>query len=102
MASAFNHEEWAARGLKDYSDYADMVTYCNQEEDGFDCQRGEWFYGDDATRTIYYGTFGNYNSPGADCYTYADDYDTEEEYRAELAKWEAMPEYLDSEDDSDE
>lgn len=96
---ASQYRDWKNAGLKDFGDFSECIEYVNQTEDGFDSLRGDWFYGDDDTRTIYYGSFGNYNSPGASHYTYADVYDTEEEYREELAKWEALPEYLDNEED---
>jgi hypothetical protein len=98
-----DHKEWAAAGL-DAIMQAHEMTYINQEEDGFDHLRGEWFIADDATRTIIYGTFGNYNSPGASHYTYADVYDDETEYREELAHWASKDEYLpcDEEDEGED
>jgi hypothetical protein len=95
--NAFNHKAWAEAGLKDYGDFADMVEFVNQTEYGDGQLEGEWYYCDDETRTIYTGTFGNYNSPGADSYTNADVYDEDEidEYNAEKAKLEAQDEYSD-------
>ncbi len=98
---AWDHAEWQAAGLNKVWDKHEM-EYVNQEEDGFDCLRGEWFIADDDTRTIISGTFGNDNSPGASHYTYAEVYDDTEEYRVALAEWEAKPEYLESEDEGDE
>lgn len=86
---------------KDFSDYAESVTYCNQSESGFGGDEGEWFYADESTLTIYTGTFANDHSPGASSYTYHDTYETREEFDARLAELEAMPEYLES-DESDE
>jgi hypothetical protein len=91
---ACDYKEWDAAGLNAIQERHEM-EYCNQEEDGCDSLAGEWFIADDAARTIIYGTFGNYNSPGASHYTYADVYTDEAEYRAALAEWEAKPEYLD-------
>jgi hypothetical protein len=95
----YDHKEWAAAGLKDYADFSDCVEYVNQEDDYCDSLRGEWWYADDETRTIYSGTFGNDHSPGASHMTFAEVYDEEEEYKEAVAVWEAQPEYLESEDD---
>lgn len=92
--NAFNHKDYAAEGFKDFSEYSDGIEYVNQSEYGDDCLEGEWYYGDDEALVIYSGSFGNYNSPGADSYTNAERFETAEEYREELAKWEACPEYL--------
>lgn len=99
---AFDHKAWAEAGLKDFSEYADKVTYINQSEYGDGQLEGEWFYADDATRTIYSGTFGNYNSPGASSYTYADVYGDEEAYRFAVSVFESNPEWYDEDDDEDE
>ena len=90
---AWDHKEWAAQGLRDYADFED-VTYVNQEDFG-DYYEGDWFYDDKDTLTIYYGSFGNYNAPGASSYTYADVYETLEEFEKELAEYESAPEYID-------
>jgi len=80
--------------MKEFGEYSDCITYCNQSEYDCDQLEGEWFYGDDDERTVYYGSFGNYNSPGASCYTHSETYETEEQYRAALVQWEDQPEYL--------
>lgn len=95
---AADHKEWDAAGLDKVFDGLEM-EYVNQEEDYGDCLRGEWYAADDDTLTIFSGTFGNYNSPGASHYTYAEVYDNAEEYRTALAEWEAKPEYLESEEE---
>lgn len=102
--SAFNHKLWAERGLKDFGDYADCVSYINQVEQGDDTLEGEWFYAEDENKTIYFGTFGNDNSPGASSYTWATQYKNnpgeswgDVDFAAEVARLEAMPEYLDGE-----
>jgi hypothetical protein len=109
--NAFNHKAWAEAGLKDFGDFAECVEYVNQFELGDGTLEGEWYYCDDETRTIYTGTFGNYNSPGASSYTNADVYDEDEieEYNAEKAKLEAQeeydpesPDYSDDGDDEEE
>jgi hypothetical protein len=93
--NAFNRKEWAKAGLKDFGDFAEYVEYVNQTEYGDGQLEGEWYYCDDETRTIYTGTFGNYNAPGASSYTNADVYDEGEieDYNAEKAKLEAQDEY---------
>lgn len=93
--NAFGHKEWDAAGLKDFGDFAEAVEYINQSEYGDGQLEGEWYYCDDDTRTIYTGTFGNYNSPGASSYTNADVYDEDEqeEYDAEKKRLEACDEY---------
>lgn len=91
-----DRDEWERAGLKDFGEFADRVEFVNQREDGpFDCLRGEWYWGDDDSMTIYSGTFGNDNSPGASMYTYADQYDLWGEYLAALGRWAQKPEYLD-------
>ena len=90
---ASDHEQWSAAGLENIAANHEM-EYCNQEPDYGDCLSGEWFITDDASKTIIYGTFGNYNSPGASYYTYAEVYDSTEEYIAALAEWESKPEYF--------
>lgn len=100
----FDHKAWQAAGLKDYGDFSECVEYVNQEEDGPDQDRGEWYYCDDDTLTIYYGSFGNYNSPGASSYTYADVYEQDEraDYERVKAEWESYPEYLPTDDDEED
>lgn len=94
---AFDHKNWAESGFLDYGDFSDMVEYVNQQEDGPDSYRGHWWYGDDEARVLYFGSFGNYNSPGASSHTYAERFDAEEDYRAAVAEWERLPEYLEVE-----
>ena len=89
-----SHKEWAEAGLKDYSDFADCVAYYNQREDYGDCLCGAWFADDAEKLAIYHGTFGNFNSPGASSYTYAEVYDDADEFQTALAALEALPEYL--------
>jgi len=96
-----DHKEWAAAGLAADVEL-DRADYVNQYEDGFEVYAGEWFYEDEAALVIYWGTFGNYNSPGASHHTYAEKYDTLEEFKADLADWEAKPEYLDEEEDKED
>lgn len=90
---AADHKEWDAQGLDTIFQRHEM-EYVNQEDDGCDCTRGEWYAADDDTLTIFSGSFGNDNSPGASHYTYAEVYETREEYTSALAEWEAKPEYL--------
>lgn len=100
--NAFGHKEWDEAGLKDFGDFSDMIEYINQEDFG-DYTEGEWYYCDDEKRTIYTGTFGNYNSPGASSYTNADVYEEDErdEYEKDKANLEAQPEYAETDDELD-
>jgi hypothetical protein len=99
--NAWNHKEWEAAGLLNFEDFSDAIEYVNQRDIG-DQLEGGWWYSDDEKLTIYAGTFGNYNSPGASSYTNADIYDDEAEYKAEVAKLEAMPEYVEMDEDEDD
>lgn len=78
---------------RDFSDYADCVTYCNRSEYGDGQLEGEWYYCDDVNCVIYSGSFGNYNAPGASGYTHCDLYETRQAYEDDKAAWEAEPEY---------
>ena len=111
--TASNHHEWDAAGLQDYSDFSDKITHCNQVECG-DVNQGEWYYIPDepltkgphiGCRVIYSGSFGNYNSPGASSYTYANIYecddDDEMSFLDEQQGWEASPEYDEEEDEEE-
>ena len=120
--SAFDHKQWDEAGLQDFADFSEKVEYCNQSEYGDGQFEGDWYYIPDeplaagphvGCRVIYSGTFGNYNSPGASSYTYANIYDCalgdvvsqaeRKEFEKAKAKWESSPEYLESEsDDEDE
>lgn len=86
--------------MKDFCDYSDCIEYVNQSEYGDGQLEGEWYYGDDEALTIYSGTFGNYNSPGASCYTTSETFETEEEYRCQLQQWADQPEYLEIEENN--
>ena len=111
--SAHRHDEWAEKGLGDYSDFSDRTTDVNQEDRG-DHSIGQWFYspqdaGDpgwiEGLRIIYNGTWGNDNSPGASHYTQAEVFempDEEAEYKAALANWEAQPEWAETDNDWEE
>ena len=112
--SAFDHKAWAEAHLLNYEDFSDRITECNQKEYGDDCLEGDWFFIPDEAiaegeykgcRVIYSGSFGNYNSPGASSYTYADIYEPDEEkdFAVQEAVGNAAPEFadVDDEDDSD-
>lgn len=104
--NAFDHKRWANEKLEDFGDFADQIGECNQIELG-DCTAGEWFHFPDAALpkseeddgerwAIYYGTWGNDNSPGASSYTNATIYlfpEDKEEYEKDKAEWEAKPEW---------
>jgi hypothetical protein len=107
---AFNHREWKRCKLADYGDFADQTTECNQGEDAFSGY-GEWFHipddplpGND--RVIYFGTWGNDNSPGASSYTHAeifdmDDSDDAAKYAKRVQEWESQPEWEEVEEEAD-
>ena len=107
--SAFNHAEWNRHGLADFSEFADQIAECNMGEDAFS-GFGEWFFvpneplpnGD---RVIYFGSWGNDNSPGASMYTNAEIFDALDpdqliEFSKRVDHWENQPEFADD-DDSD-
>jgi hypothetical protein len=108
--NAFNHKEWKRYGLADYGDFADQTTECNQGEDAFS-GFGEWFYipnerfpGNDAV--IYFGSWGNDNSPGASSYTNAEIFDMDvaedvAEYQKRVNEWESQPEWVEVEEEAD-
>jgi hypothetical protein len=98
---ASDYRDWEAAGLRDYGSFAECVTFTNQTEYGDGQLEGNWYYCDDDRRVIYHGTFGNYNSPGSDHDTYADVYGDDEtaDYEATKAKWDAEPEYEETDDD---
>jgi hypothetical protein len=94
---ATDHTAWEELHLKDYSEYGDCVEYINQRTCGDECS-GNWYYADEENNVIYHGSFGNYNSPGADCYTYAIHCDTEEEFLEELKEFKDCPEWVEEEE----
>ena len=89
---------------------ADMVTECNQGEDTFSGY-GKWFFIPDDPlpnndRVIYFGTWGNDNSPGASSYTNAEifemnDPDDAADYEKRVNDWEGQPEYEEVEYEAD-
>lgn len=102
---AFDHQDWNDLGLADYGDFSDCIEWCNQGEDAFSGY-GRWYYIPDeplpdGSRVIYHGTYGNYNSPGASSYTYAEIYDPDEkdEYTKHVAYWERQEEWEETEDE---
>jgi hypothetical protein len=108
--NAFNHDEWERHGLADYSEFADRITECNVSEDSFS-GFGEWFYVPDeplpnGDRVIYFGSWGNDNSPGASTYTNAEIFDFLGpdqliEFSKRVDHWESQPEYIETDDDCD-
>jgi hypothetical protein len=90
---ASDYKSWKEAGLKNFEEFSYAIEYVNQRDIG-DQLEGGWWYADDEKLTIYTGTFGNYNSPGASYYTNAEVYDNEEEFKSEVAKLESMPEYI--------
>lgn len=108
--NAFDHEEWIRHGLADFSEFADRISECNMGEDSFS-GFGEWFLVPDeplsnGDRVIYFGTWGNDNSPGASLYTSAEIFDALDpeqliEFSMRVDHWESQPEYVEADDDYD-
>ena len=99
---AFNHREWSNLGLADFGDFSDQISECNTGEDAFSGY-GEWFFVPEqplpnGDRVIYYGSWGNDNSPGASMYTHAEVFDGNDpdelaEFTLRVQEWESKPEY---------
>lgn len=121
--NGFDHKGWEEHSLADFGDFADMITECNVRTWGDDTTSGNWFYIPDEVlppmqgvdyggvtpneRAIYFGSWGNDNSPGASMYTNAEifDMDDEDDVAAfEMAKndWEEYPEEIESEDEDED
>ena len=103
---AFNHDEWERHGLADFADFADLLTEVNMGEDAFSGYGEWWFIPDDphpnGDRVIYFGSWGNDNSPGASSYTHAEIFDGDDpkelaEFAKRVKHWESQPEYADEE-----
>jgi len=101
--SAFHHDEWRIRGLADFGDFADKIIEVNVGEDSFS-GFGDWFFipvaplanGD---RVIFFGSWGNDNSPGASMYTSAEIFDGADpdelaEFTIRVQEWESKPEFV--------
>jgi len=102
--SAFNHAEWHRHGLADFGDFSEKISEINVGEDSFSGY-GEWFYVPDeplptCERVIYYGSWGNDNSPGASSYTYATLFDVGDP--DELAEFTLRVQHLESQPEFDE
>ena len=108
--SAFNHDEWNRCSLADFSDFADQIAEVNVSEDAFS-GFGDWFFvpneplpnGD---RVIYFGSWGNDNSPGASMYTHAEIFDALDpdqliEFSKRVDHWENQPEFAEEDDVED-
>ena len=101
---AFNHDEWQRHGLADFSDFAEQISECSVGEDAFSGY-GKWFFVPDdplpnGDRVIYFGSWGNENSPGASSYTHAEIFSIPDEaktFEQRVRDWESQPEYDDSE-----
>ena len=106
--NAFNHAEWVQHGLADYCDFADQISECNVGEDTFS-GFGEWFFVPEeplpnGDKVIYFGSWGNDNSPGASSYTNAEIFESTEEaeFQRRVKHWESQPEYVEVEDVEDD
>ncbi len=110
IINAFNHEEWKRHGLAEYGEFADRITECNVGEDSYSGY-GEWFFVPDeplpnGDRVIYFGSWGNDNSPGASTYTNAEIFDALDpdqlvEFSKRVDHWENQPEHIETEDEFD-
>jgi hypothetical protein len=106
--NAFNHAEWERHGLADFGEFADQITECNVGEDSFS-GFGQWFFVSDGPlpnndRVIYFGSWGNDNSPGASMYTNAEIFDGNDPddiaaFSERVKHWESQPENVESDDD---
>ncbi|MEI6537939.1 MAG: hypothetical protein WCO86_00230 [Planctomycetota bacterium] len=95
--SAFNHDEWNRCSLADFSDFADQIAEVNVSEDAFS-GNGDWYFIPNEPlpnndRVIYFGSWGNDNSPGASAYTNAEIFDALDpdqliEFSKRLDHWE--------------
>lgn len=109
--NAFNHTEWERLGLADFGDFADQISECNVGEDSFSGY-GEWFFVPDeplpnGDRVIYFGSWGNDNSPGASMYTNAEIFDGSDpdelaEFTLRVKEWESKPEDDDQREHDDQ
>jgi hypothetical protein len=121
--NASKRQEWDENSLQSYGDFSDQVTECNQRHYGDDQLQGDWFfipeeplppmkgvdYGTQKPneRAIYFGSFGNDNSPGADEYTNAEIFDMDdpeeaEEFESRRKEWESAEEYIDEPDEEED
>ena len=109
--NAIDYDEWKRHGLADFSDYADQITECNMGEDAFS-GFGDWYYIPDEPlpnndRVIYFGSWGNDNSPGASSYTNAEifdglDPDQLTEFSKRVEHWDEQPEFAEGLHNCDE
>jgi hypothetical protein len=99
---AFNHLEWERLGLANYGSFADMISECCVGEDAFSGYGKWWFVPEEplpsGDRVIYFGSWGNDNSPGASTYTHAEIFDVSspdeaKAFERRVRDWESQPEY---------
>jgi hypothetical protein len=105
--NAFDHAEWEHHGLANFSEFAEMINECNVGEDCFS-GFGEWFFAPDepmpnGDRVIYFGSWGNDNSPGASMYTNAEIFDMNNPedaavFAERVKHWESQEEYIEEEE----
>lgn len=94
-----DHAEWEKNRLNVEMENA---TYINQIESGFGDDKGEWFDVDDDHLIVYTGTFSNDHSPGSSHNTYAEIFEDKAEYSARVKELEGMPEFLESDSNTDD
>ncbi len=108
--SAHDHHEFENFKLKEFNEYSSQIHSCDQHTFGEDTI-GEWFYVDEGPvvsskgsyKVIYHGTWGPDHSPGADCFTTASLYYTDDEndmaqFVIDLKQWQDLPEWREEEE----
>lgn len=100
---AFNNAEWSRFGLAEYGDFTEQISERNMGEDSF-CGYGQWFFVPDRPLpsndlVIYFGSWGNDNSPGASLHTHAEIFDADDpeeiaEFHVRVHQWQSAPEFV--------
>lgn len=106
-------DAWAPMGLGDHLD-PESAEFRNETDSGHGDDEGEWFavafdvrLADGHTyHILYHGSHGNDHSPFTGFNTWAtiyraDHFGESDEFRAEVGRWESMPERLDNDDSID-
>ena len=74
---ALNYKEWEKYNLENYCDFSEKLTEYDMRTIG-DSVKGCWYYIPEGQTIIHFGEWGEYNSPGASSYTWANIYDEDE------------------------
>ena len=109
--NAGQQAEWKSLGLADFRDFSEKITECNVGDNG-DSGFGQWFFVPEepmpnGDRVFYFGSWGNYNSPGAWAYTNAEIFDGDDpadlaEFQTWVKHWKNQPEFVETDEDEDE